>query len=72
MINEKTKIAYIKEHADFIDDLVQHYDEFTTSDLQGVIEAKCFKKDRSLMENMLYSDIILTEVYRIIDERGDM
>ena len=58
----------LKKYEDFIEDLVKHYDEFTTSDLQAVIEGKCFKKDRSLMDNMLYSDIILTEVYRIIDE----
>ena len=60
----------IKEYEEFIEDLVKHYDEFTTGDLQGVIEAKCFKKDRTLWDNMQEADMILNAVYERVNKRG--
>lgn len=56
------------DYEEFIEDLVKHYDEFTTSDLQGVIMAKCFKKDRNLWDNMQECDKILNAVYERIDK----
>ena len=60
-----------EEKEDFIEDLVKHYDEFTTSDLQGVIMARTFKKDRTLFDNMQECDEVLNIVYEKIDKRGE-
>lgn len=57
-----------KEKEDFIEDLVKHYDEFTTSDLQGVIMARCFKKDRDLWDNMQECDAILNIIYDRVEK----
>lgn len=61
----------LSKYEDFIEDLVKHYNEFTTSDLQAVIEGKCFKKDRTLWENFLESDAILNAVYERVEKRGE-
>lgn len=58
----------LRNYEDFIEDLVKNYDDFTTSDLEGVIMAKCFKKDRTLMENMEEMDAILDEVYKRVNK----
>ena len=60
----------MEEYEEFIEDLVEHYDEFTTSDLEGVVMAKCFKKEKSLGENAMEMDTILDEIYKRVDKRG--
>lgn len=45
---------------EFIQDLVKNYDDFTTSDLQGIIEARCITTGEN-------ADEILEEIYKNIE-----
>ena len=44
---------------EFIKDLVENYEEFTTSDLQAVVEARCMTTGED-------EDAILNEIYEIV------
>jgi len=48
---------YKSTKEEFIQDIVEHYDEFTTSDLQGYIGARCMTTGED-------EEDFLTEVYK--------
>ena len=47
---------------EFIKDLVENYEDFTTSDLQGVVEARCIITGEN-------EDEILEEVYKNVENK---
>ena len=44
---------------EFIKDMVKNFDEFTTSDLQGVVEARCMRtgEDEDELLNEIYNEV---------------
>lgn len=52
----------LEEFENFIQDLVEHYNEFTRGDLEGCVMARCFNKDKTLGENAMLMDAILDEI----------
>ena len=44
---------------EFIEDLIKNYDDFTTGDLQGIVEARCMTTGEN-------ADEILEEIYKNI------
>lgn len=47
---------------EFIEDLVKDFDEITTSDLQGVVQARCIRTKED-------ENTILNEIYNKVDKR---
>lgn len=47
---------------EFIEDLVKDFDEITTSDLQGVVQARCMRTKED-------ENTILNEIYNKVDKR---
>lgn len=45
---------------EFIKDIVKNYDEFTTSDLQAVVEARCMQTGEN-------EDELLNEIYMEVE-----
>lgn len=45
---------------DFIKEMVELYDEISTSDLQGIVEARCIQTGEN-------EDDILNEIYEIVE-----
>lgn len=45
---------------EFIKDMVENFDELTTSDLQGIIEARCMQTGEN-------EDELLNEIYKEVE-----